>query len=108
MSPAAQRLATSKLGLKTRATDKALRASYTPSPSHRSANHDRTPSDVTPSPGGSTRRSTNTGTTPGTRTPGSARAGSRGSTPKRTSQDTSSITDNLLNLPKRPRAEEFF
>ncbi|XP_064619328.1 splicing factor ESS-2 homolog [Lineus longissimus] len=97
LSPAAQRLASSKLGIRTH-TDKALRASYTPSPTHRSG--DRTPSlKGTPTPTSS--RST--------RTP--RNLVSPKTTPKRTS-DLSSLTDNLLNLPtkqaKRQKAADFF
>lgn len=83
LSPALQKLvnrSTSKY------TDKALRASYTPSPSH------RTPGAKTPVGGLRTPH--------GTPTPGKAR------TPA--SQDPASITDNLLQLPKRRRAQDFF
>ena len=74
LSPAAQRLASNKLGIRT-GTDKALSASYTPSPSRL---------------GGSTPSYTpRTGLTP--RTPNV-----KGSTPSRTTL----LSDNLLNLPK--------
>ena len=88
MSPAAQRLASTKLGIRTH-TDKALRASYTPSPS-------RSPGFKTPILSPSARRtpkSTRSVGTPGKRTPVS---------------DNVSFTDNLLNLPKRKKAEDFF
>lgn len=84
MSPAAQRLANTKLGIK-RNTDKALKASYTPSPCRNAG--DKTPifgsskSSMTPTPGSSKRS---------VKTP------------------ADSITDNLLNLPKRQKAHEFF
>ena len=90
MSPAAQRLATSKLGIRTN-TDKALKASYTPSPSHRQSLSTplsgRTPSVVTPKSGSKTPQQI--------------------VTPKRDSEITS-LTDNLLHLPKRPKAQDFF
>ena len=72
MSPAAQRLASERLGIRL-GTDKALRSSYSPSPQHnaqRTPDRSRTPSR-TPS------------STPGNKTP-----------------RTPSLTDNLLNLPK--------
>ncbi len=79
MSPAAQRLATSKLGIRL-GTDKALRASYTPSPARLgSMRKDRTP------------------------TPSSSRSKGIASTPKGVPAsprlDSASLTDNLLNLP---------
>lgn len=83
MSPAAQRLATSKLGIRL-GTDKALRASYTPSPSH-----------MKRTPGSSSR----------TRTPGSAVLGRSGGnrTPLLAGAagggDVASMTDGLLRLP---------
>ena len=78
MSAAAQRLASAQLRLT--GSDRALKASYTPSPrSH------RTPATPTPT------------ATPNT-TPGRP-------TPKR---ENVSLTDNLLQLPKRRRAEDFF
>jgi protein DGCR14 len=92
MSPAAQRLASSKLRIRTN-TDKALRASYTPSPSHRLIG-DKTPIQTTPSP----RQTPKSGAgTPKTLV-----------TPKRISSE-GTLTDNLLNLPiKRKKAEDFF
>ncbi|XP_028829851.1 splicing factor ESS-2 homolog [Denticeps clupeoides] len=83
LSPALQRLvnrASSKY------TDKALRASYTPSPSHRSTGC-KTPLGGLATPHG-------------TPTPGKSR------TPA--SQDPASITDDLLQLPKRRKASDFF
>ncbi len=82
MSPAAQRLATSKLGIRL-GTDKALRASYTPSPA-------------------SSRRSTTV--TPGRTSVRKAMISSsircKGATTPKT-PSTPSLTDNLLNL-KQP------
>ncbi len=80
LSPALQRLV-NKSSIKY--TDKALRASYTPSPAHRSMGS-KTPlghSSSTPTPGK-------------TRTPAT--------------QDPASITDNLLQLPKRRKAADYF
>ncbi|XP_074642191.1 splicing factor ESS-2 homolog [Tubulanus polymorphus] len=91
MSPAAQRLANAKLGIRT-STDKALRASYTPSPVR------RTPGSKTPTPKITPRR-----TPKSVRTPTSSNT-----TPKHAIDDPCSLTDNLLNLPKRQRAQEFF
>lgn len=92
MSPAAQRLASSKLGIRS-SSDKALRASYTPSPSH------RLPGQKTPV------MLTSPGSTPkSVRTPGSTSE----RTLRRPGSDMTSLTDNLLNLPKRSRAAEFF
>ncbi|XP_050408670.1 splicing factor ESS-2 homolog [Patella vulgata] len=101
LSPAAQRLASKKLGIRTH-TDKALKDSYTPSPSHRLSG------DKTPILRG----------TP-TRTPKSVRSVMVASpktpvtpkstgTPKHSGADISSLTDNLLQLPKRAKASEFF
>lgn len=74
MSPAGQRLASQRLGIRT-GTDKSLRASYTPSPSQRSRSS----------------------------TPARLHQSSPATTPKDHSstptQDVS-LTDNLLNLPK--------
>ncbi|XP_073530915.1 splicing factor ESS-2 homolog isoform X2 [Phyllobates terribilis] len=85
MSPALQRLVTRT---SSKYTDKAVRASYTPSPAH-------SRSLVCKTPGGS--RLTPT-VTP---TPGAA-----SQTP--TVPDPTSITDNLLHLPKRRKASDFF
>lgn len=69
-------------------TDKALRASYTPSPAHTSLNVYKTPQGsrltptVTPTPGAASQ-------TPAV-------------------PDPTSITDNLLHLPKRRKAADFF
>ncbi len=126
MSPAAQRLASTKLGIRTH-TDKSLRSSYTPSPIHRQ------PGVKTPTPGQNR--------TPKGHTPKSLRGTPKGGsssreggtplvrTPRTPVPDVSaSLTDNLLNLPrkrpvipeqkeensnvsdptKRARAEDFF
>ncbi|KAM3937272.1 splicing factor ESS-2 homolog [Leptodactylus fuscus] len=85
MSPALQRLVNRT---SSKYTDKALRASYTPSPAHIGLHNYKTP-------GGS--RLTPT-VTP---TPGAA-----SQTP--TVPDPTSITDNLLHLPKRRKASDFF
>lgn len=83
LSPALQRMVNRS---SSKYTDKALRASYTPSPSHR-ASGAKTPlgGPLTPH---------------GTPTPSKAR------TPA--SQDPASITDDLLQLPKRRKAADFF
>ncbi|MBN3304278.1 splicing factor ESS-2 homolog [Amia ocellicauda] len=83
LSPALQRLVNRT---SSKYTDKALRASYTPSPAHSSTGC-KTPMGGVQTP-------------TGTPTPSSAR------TP--TSQDPASITDNLLQLPKRKKASDFF
>ena len=94
MSPAAQRLIGKSFGVRTH-TDKALRASYSPSPGHRSVG-DKTP---TPSPKGARKNKTPSSQTP---TPGSKRSVER--TP-----GTPSLTDNLLQIPrKRSKAADFF
>ncbi|XP_039627796.1 splicing factor ESS-2 homolog isoform X1 [Polypterus senegalus] len=82
LSPALQRLVNRTAS---KYTDKALRASYTPSPAH-------TPCK-TPAAGLQTPR--------GTPTP-------RGSDPAASTPDPASITDNLLQLPKRKKASDFF
>ncbi|CAL8387161.1 unnamed protein product [Boreogadus saida] len=81
LTPALQRLVNRT---SSKYTDKALRASYTPSPSH-SASGCKTPLS-----GPSTPIATPT----------------KGKTPS--SQDTSSLTDDLLQLPKRRKAADFF
>ncbi|KAJ8286503.1 hypothetical protein GJAV_G00039930 [Gymnothorax javanicus] len=83
LSPALQRLVNRS---SSKYTDKALRASYTPSPTHRGS------ASKTPLGG--------VGTPTGTPTP----------LPTRTpvSQDPASITDDLLQLPKRHKAADFF
>ncbi|XP_051973182.1 splicing factor ESS-2 homolog [Xyrauchen texanus] len=84
LSPALQRLVNKS---SSKFTDKALRASYTPSPAHRGIGSKTplgdmaTPSSSTPTPGKS-------------RTPAT--------------QDPASITDNLLQLPKRRKASDYF
>lgn len=83
LSPALQRLVNRT---SSKYTDKALRASYTPSPSHRLA--------ACKSPFGGP------ATPSGTPTPNKAK------TP--ISQDVTSLTDNLLQLPKRRKASDFF
>ena len=107
MSPAAQRLATSKLGIRL-GTDKALQASYTPSPMRK---------DQTPKSSSSSRSSITSSVrlTPrsAAATPKAAAASSTSTfaTKSKTDIDTSSLTDNLLNLPSslksRPRASDF-
>lgn len=100
LSPAAQSLASKKLGIRVN-SDKALQASYTPSPSTSRTPGDKTPSLISSSPGSSSVRSTKGGATPD----------SSKTTPKRAVKHPSasaSITDNLLNLPKRAKAQEFF
>ncbi|TRY85453.1 hypothetical protein DNTS_008572 [Danionella cerebrum] len=81
LSPALQRLVNRS---STKYTDKALRASYTPSPSHRGLG------SKTPSGG----LAPLTPTITKTRTPGT--------------HDPASITDNLLQLPKRRKASDYF
>ncbi|KAJ1093767.1 hypothetical protein NDU88_006859 [Pleurodeles waltl] len=86
LSPALQRLVNRTAS---KYTDKALRASYTPSPAHPGTPGSKTPTGrlhtptVTPSPRNATR------------SPAAA-------------QDPASITDNLLQLPKRRKASDFF
>ncbi|XP_053735500.1 splicing factor ESS-2 homolog [Synchiropus splendidus] len=82
LSPALQRLVNRT---SSKYTDKALRASYTPSPSHRVA---------CKSPFGGLATPTGTPTPTKSKTP--------------SSQDFTSITDNLLDLPKRRKASDFF
>jgi len=79
MSPAARNLATSRLGIRL-STDRALQASYTPRPR-------RSAGDDTPTP---RRRSL----TPSPRTPHSI--------------SRANLTDNLLQLPKRSKAKDYF
>lgn len=83
LSPALQRLVNRT---SSKYTDKALRASYTPSPVHRVG------SGKSPFVGLSTPT--------GTPTPDKAKTPS--------SQDLTSLTDNLLQLPKRRKASDFF
>lgn len=88
MSPAAQRLATHQL----RTGDSALRASYTPSPQRKAG---------FATPGPATPLLTPSRTTPRRQTPN--RLG-KPPTPK----ITANLTDNLLKLPKRAKASDFF
>ena len=81
LSPAAQRLATSKLGIRI-GTDKALKAAYTPSPIHRKS------SRSTPTPS-RTKDLINS----------SVRSTGTPRTPKPENNSAESLTDNLLNLP---------
>lgn len=83
LTPALQRLVNRT---SSKYTDKALRASYTPSPSH-SATGCKTPLGGASTPSG-------TPTPNKAKTPGS--------------QDLTSLTDNLLQLPKRRKASDFF
>ncbi|XP_024113557.1 splicing factor ESS-2 homolog [Oryzias melastigma] len=83
LSPALQRLVNRT---SSKYTDKALRASYTPSPSHRQSSC-KTPFGGPDTPSG-------TPTPSKAKTPGS--------------QDLTSLTDNLLQLPKRRKASDFF
>lgn len=105
MSPAAQRLASKRLGIRT-STDKALLASYTPSPSSspRLTPRGRTP-NRTPTPRSKRSRAPSLPGTPGVSTPSSERGSL---TPRK--QPSPSLTDHLLNLPKRGRktAADFF
>ena len=87
MSPAAQRLATTKLGIRL-GTDKALRASYTPSPRRTPS---RTPMSSRDKKTPSSSRTAIAGAVK-TKTPSTPR------TPQ--VSDMMSLTDNLLNLPK--------
>ncbi|XP_072514557.1 splicing factor ESS-2 homolog [Salminus brasiliensis] len=83
LSPALQRLVNRS---SSKYTDKALRASYTPSPSHRSLGA-KTPHGGIATPSG-------TPTPSKTKTP--------------VAHDPASITDDLLQLPKRRKASDFF
>uniref|UniRef100_A0A3Q1F4Y6 Ess-2 splicing factor homolog n=1 Tax=Acanthochromis polyacanthus TaxID=80966 RepID=A0A3Q1F4Y6_9TELE len=83
LTPALQRLVNRT---SSKYTDKALRASYTPSPSHRVAG--------CKSPFG------------GPSTPSGTPTPNKSKTPS--SQDLTSLTDNLLQLPKRRKASDFF
>ncbi|XP_005102187.1 splicing factor ESS-2 homolog [Aplysia californica] len=108
MSPAAQRLASKRLGIRV-STDKALQASYSPSPSpsHRVPGT-KTPVRLTPSSKRSARSSLPG--TPGLRTPSSERGNGTPTPTSETTQEAPSLTDHLLNLPKRKRksAADFF
>lgn len=85
LTPALQRLVNRT---SSKYTDKALRASYTPSPSHRLIGC------KSPFGGPSTPSGTPTSTPNKAKTP--------------SSQDLTSLTDNLLQLPKRRKASDFF
>ncbi|XP_018424159.1 PREDICTED: protein DGCR14 isoform X2 [Nanorana parkeri] len=85
MSPALQRLVNRT---SSKYTDKALRASYTPSPTHTSLH-------VLKTPGGSRLTPTVTPT-----------LGAASQSP--TVPDSTTITDDLLHLPKRRKASDFF
>ncbi|KAG7158342.1 Splicing factor ESS-2-like [Homarus americanus] len=95
MSPAAQRLLTTKLGVG-HSTDKALRASYTPSPSVRHGT--ATPGAITPNIAYLT--STGRSVTPKLQIQKKA-AGVAGE-----GELSLGLTDNLLNLPKRPKTTD--
>ncbi|BFZ19112.1 hypothetical protein BsWGS_22151 [Bradybaena similaris] len=101
MSPAAQRLASKRLGIQT-SSDKALQASYSPSPSpsHRLPGTS-TPVRLTP---GSRRSRASLPGSPAASTPDSTQ---RSATP---TSEHASLTDHLLHLPKRKRttAADFF
>lgn len=88
MSPAAQRLASTQL--KRIGSDRSLQASYSPAR--------QTPSPLTPS--------SKTPRTPKTPIPSSKQSAS--STHVLTPKRSQNLTDNLLNLPKRPRAADYF
>lgn len=102
MSPAAQRLASKHLGIQT-STDKALQASYTPSPSpsHRLPGT-ATPVSLTPI---SRRSRRSFHASPDVTAPASTLG-----TPSSDLNQETSLTDHLLNLPKRKRksAADFF
>ncbi|XP_053557938.1 splicing factor ESS-2 homolog [Bombina bombina] len=85
MSPALQRLVNRT---SSKYTDKALRASYTPSPAHHGTPGYKTPAGVLQTP---------------TVTPGQMTSSQTPAAP-----DPTSITDNLLHLPKRRKASDFF
>ena len=86
MSPAAQRLASKRLGVRTH-TDSALRASYSPSPSRTPG--DKTPVHLSPLPSGSSRSHAGMPASG----PSPLRQSPRTTTPK------PSLTDNLLKVP---------
>lgn len=90
MSPAAQRLASARLGINL-GSDRSLQLSYTPSPSQR-----LTRRKVTPRSTVRTRASA--------RTPLAVDSASKSNA----DMDSSSLTDDLLKLPKRLRASDYF
>ncbi|XP_045614798.2 splicing factor ESS-2 homolog isoform X1 [Procambarus clarkii] len=96
MSPAAQRLLTTKLGIG-QSTDKALRASYTPSPSIRHGS--ATPGAVTPSI--AFLPTTGRSITPKLQIQKKATNAAGGIVEGELSLG---LTDNLLNLPRRPKS----
>lgn len=122
MSPAAQRLASHSLRIKNH-TDKALRASYSPIPLHVRKSpsflrpDSKSPGSCSFRSGGSSARSNTPGSEIGIRTPDrgtNERTLSKNSDPS-IGDDTSnemtdfpSLTDNLLNLPRRKKAIDFF
>ncbi|KAF7240825.1 hypothetical protein EYD10_12593 [Varanus komodoensis] len=85
MTPAMQRLVNRTAS---KFTDKALRASYTPSPAHLGTPGYKTPAGGSQTPTGTPAPSTLSHTP--------------------VTQDPASITDNLLQLPKRRKASDFF
>jgi len=105
MSPAAQRLASSKLGIRV-GTDKALSAAYSPSPrrtprSSRTPGSSRTPSLPTPVSASGSRRAA---ISAGVRKMGSAatpKTPTVSTGPKTPARLDDSLTDDLLNLPSK-------
>ncbi|XP_068224279.1 splicing factor ESS-2 homolog [Palaemon carinicauda] len=96
MSPAAQRLLSSKLGIRY-GTDKALRQSYTPSPLTRRGSS--TPGAVTPNYALTPDAVSLSSVTPKRR---EAKKQSKGLPVAGDKEAPVSLTDNLLDLPKRP------
>lgn len=91
MSPAAQKLLTSRLGVR-HDSDKALRASYTPTPGSSTPGAARTPRSAYLTPN-------SRGTTPKIlKQKKSASAGGLGE-----GELSTGLTDNLLDLPRRPK-----
>lgn len=97
MSPAAQRLASSKLGIHI-GTDKSLRLSYTPSPSHAKTSEGRTPTVA--SANTPPFKMSSSHPVP-TKCLGTQRA-------LNMNHSMESLTDDLLHLPKRSKAADFF
>jgi len=94
LSPAAQKLLGNRIAVRT-GTDKALRASYSPSPTH------RTPGTKTPK---LTPKLTPKNKTPSLEASPALTPGS-----KRDASEVPSLTDDLLKLPKkRSKATDFF
>ena len=100
MSPAAQRLATNKLGIRL-GTDKALRASYTPSPMRKGtpSSSKRSARDLI----SSSVRAKMTPKTPVITTPSTRMTPSR-TTLAAESMDPDTMTDDLLNLPSTSKS----